>query len=218
MAKIYPENFESKIGFDRVRDLLKNNCLSTLGKDRVDEIDFMTNFQAIQLELSLVDECSKLIRENDSFPTNYYFDLRPSLAKIRTERRFLEVNELFDLKRSLETIIAIVRFLNNQKEELYPKLKELIKPIQVFPYIKERIDQIITQHGRIKDQASPELGRVRRELLNKQNSVSKRLQSILRQAQRDGLVDEDTSVSIRDGRPVIPIASAMKRRLNGIVH
>lgn len=218
MAKIYPENFESKIGFDRVRDLLKSNCLSSLGKDRVDDLGFLTNFQAIQRELFLAEECSKLIRENDNFPTSYYFDLRPSLSKIRTEGRFLEVNELFDLKRSLETITAIVRFMNNQKEELYPNLKQLIAQVQVFPYVKERIDQIISQHGRIKDQASPELGRIRRELLNKQSSVSKRLHSILRQAQKDGLVDEDTSVSIRDGRPVIPIASAMKRRLNGIVH
>lgn len=218
MAKIYPENFESKIGFDRVRDLLKSNCLSSLGKDRVDDLGFLTNFQAIQRELFLAEECSKLISENDNFPTSYYFDLRPSLAKIRTEGRFLEVNELFDLKRSLETITAIVRFLNNQKEELYPNLKQLIAQVQVFPYVKDRIDQILSQHGRIKDQASPELGRIRRELLNKQSSVSKKLHSILRQAQRDGLVDEDTSVSIRDGRPVIPIASAMKRRLNGIVH
>ncbi|HKJ42656.1 MAG TPA: endonuclease MutS2 [Sunxiuqinia sp.] len=218
MAKIYPQNFESKIGFDKVRDLLKSNCLSSLGKDRVDELGFLTHFDAVQLELALAEECSTLIREDDNFPTSYYFDLRSSLSKIRTEGRFLEVNELFDLKRSLETITAIVRFLNNQKEEFYPSLKQLVRNVQVFPYIKNRIDQIITQHGRIKDQASPELARIRRELFNKQSSVSKRLQSILRQAQRDGLVDDDTTVSIRDGRPVIPISSSMKRRLNGIVH
>lgn len=218
MVKIYPQNFESKIGFDRVRALLKSNCLGELGKARVDEVSFLTDFKAIQLELAYADEFAKLTQENDAFPTNYYFDLRRSLSKIKTEGRFLEVLELFDLKRSLETITAIVRFLGNQKEELYPNLKKLVQAVQVFPYIKDRIDQIISQHGKIKDQASPELGRIRRELLNKQNNVSKRLHSILRQAQRDGLVDEDTTVSIRDGRPVIPVSSAMKRRLNGIVH
>ena len=218
MAKIYPDNFESKIGFDRVRELLKSNCLGSLGKDRVDEIRFMDDFNAIRLELAYAAEFQGLIRESDGFPTNYYFDLRPSLAKIQTEGRFLEVNELFDLKRSLETVTAIVRFFNNQKDEVYPNLKNLVRPVQVFPYIKDRIDQIITQHGKIKDQASAELARIRRELLNKQSNVSKRLHSILKQAQRDGLVDEDTTVSIRDGRPVIPVSSAMKRRLSGIVH
>lgn len=218
MAKIYPHNFETKIGFDRVRQLLKSSCLGDLGKDRVDEISFLTDYRAIQKELAYAEEFVRLMTETDNFPTNYYFDLRKSLSKIRTEGRFLEVHELFDLKRSLETITAIIRFLGNQKEELYPNLRELVSPIQVFPYIKERIEQIISQHGKIKDQASPELGRIRRELLNKQNNVSKRLHSILKQAQRDGLVDEDTSVSIRDGRPVIPVSSAVKRRLNGIVH
>ncbi|TDN96783.1 endonuclease MutS2 [Sunxiuqinia elliptica] len=218
MAKIYPHNFETKIGFDRVRQLLKSSCLGELGKDRVDEISFLTDYRAIQKELAYAEEFVRLMTETDNFPTNYYFDLRKSLSKIRTEGRFLEVHELFDLKRSLETITAIIRFLGNQKEELYPNLRELVSPIQVFPYIKDRIEQIISQHGKIKDQASPELGRIRRELLNKQNNVSKRLHSILKQAQRDGLVDEDTSVSIRDGRPVIPVSSAVKRRLNGIVH
>ncbi|MHA7108869.1 endonuclease MutS2 [Sunxiuqinia elliptica] len=218
MAKIYPHNFETKIGFDRVRQLLKGSCLGDLGKDRVDEISFLTDHRAIQKELAYAEEFVRLMTETDNFPTNYYFDLRKSLSKIRTEGRFLEVHELFDLKRSLETITAIIRFLGNQKEELYPNLRELVSPIQVFPYIKDRIEQIISQHGKIKDQASPELGRIRRELLNKQNNVSKRLHSILKQAQRDGLVDEDTSVSIRDGRPVIPVSSAVKRRLNGIVH
>ncbi len=218
MAKIYPENFEIKIGFDRVRELLKTNCLSSLGKDRVDDIVFMTSFNKINFELSATEEFARLIKETDNFPTNFYFDLRSSLSKIKTEGRFLEVGELFDLKRSLETIAGIVRFLQNQDETIYPTLKKLIKQVQLFPYIKERIDQIITQHGSIKDSASSELARVRRELHNKQTNVSRRLHSILKQAQRDGLVDEDASVAIRDGRPVIPVLSAVKRKLGGIVH
>ncbi len=218
MAKIYPENFETKIGFGRIRDLLKSGCLSSLGKDRVDDINFLTSFNKINFELSATDEFARLVRETDNFPTNFYFDLRESLSKIRTEGRFLEVGELFDLKRSLETITGIVRFLQNQDETLYPSLKKLIKRVQLFPFIKDRIEKIITQHGNIKDSASPELAQIRRQLHNKQTNVSKRLHSILKQAQRDGLVDEDASVAIRDGRPVIPVSSAVKRRLGGIVH
>lgn len=218
MAKIYPDNFETKIGFDRIRELIKGNCLSTLGKDKVDEITFLTHPGRLLFELSATEEFSKLMIENDTFPTNYYFDLRPALSKIKTEGRFLEVQELFDLKRSLETIMAIVRFLTNQKDETFPTLKKLLEQVKVFPYVKERIDQILSPYGKIKDSASPELGRIRRELLAKQNNVSKRLHSILKQAQRDGLIDDDASISIRDGRPVIPISSAVKRKLNGIVH
>ncbi len=218
MAKIYPDNFEVKIGFDRIRELIKSNCLSTLGKDKVDEVVFMTKSGKIQFELSLTEEFSKLLIETDTFPTSYYFDLRPALAKIKTEGRFLDVQELFDLKRSLDTIAAIVRFLTNQKDEQFPTLKQLLEQVKVFPYVKERIDQILNQHGKIKDNASPELARIRRELFAKQSNVSKRLHSILKQAQKDGLIEDDASVSIRDGRPVIPISSGLKRRISGIVH
>ena len=218
MTNIYPENFESKIGFDRVRELVKGNCLSTLGKDKVDELRFQTKYNRVVYDLSLTDEFLKLLVATENFPTNYYFDLRPALAKIKTEGRFLEVSELFELKRSLDTITAIIRFLENQEEESYPTLRKLLERVNIFPYIKERIDQILTQHGKIKDNASAELARIRRELFSKQSSVSKRLHSILRQAQKDGLVEDDVSVSIRDGRPVIPISSAVKRKLSGIVH
>jgi len=218
MAKIYPDNFEVKIGFDRIRDLLKEICLSSLGQDRVDEVEFMTKPGRLTFELALTDEFSKLLQETDNFPASYFFDMRPALIKIRTEGRFLDVSELFNLKRSLETIMAIVRFIKQQKEEKYPTLKKLLEQVQVFPYVKDRIDQIITQHGNVKDSASPELARIRRELFAKQGNVSKRLHAILKQAQREGLIEDDATVSIRDGRPVIPISSSLKRKISGIVH
>lgn len=218
MAIIFPENFESKIGFDKVRELLKSRCLSELGREQVDFLIFQNNFERIRLDLNLTTEFIRITQETENFPTSYYFDLRQALHKIRIEGRFLEVFELFDLKRSLETITAIVRFLKNANEETYPSLKELLSEVQVFPYVLGRIDAILTKLGSIKDNASPELARIRKEMLTKQSGVSKRLHSILRQAQSDGLVDEDASIAIRDGRAVIPVSSAMKRKLNGIVH
>lgn len=218
MNLVYPENFEIKIGFDKVRELLKGRCLSNLGKELIDEICFTDNYNIITENISLVEEFTIIIRELDNFPTSYYFDLREALVKIRIEGRFLEIQEIFDLKRSLETISGIVRFLKQTKEGQFPQLKKMLSSVQVYPYIIDRIDLIINKYGKIKDNASPELSRIRKELLNKQSGVSKRLQIILKKAQDEGLVDEDASVAIRDGRAVIPISSAHKRKLNGIVH
>ncbi len=218
MARVYPDNFEVKIGFDKIRELLKGNCLSSLGQDQVEQIGFLTDPGALMHELSATEEFLRLITEFDSFPTSYYYDLRPALARIRTEGRFLEVQELFDLKRSLETITAIVRFLQSRDENRYATLRQLLGQIQVFPYVRERIEQILSPYGKIRDQASAELGRIRRELLSKQSQVSKRLHSILKEAQREGIVDEDASIAVRDGRPVIPVAAGLKRKLSGIIH
>ncbi|MDP3432423.1 MAG: Smr/MutS family protein [Bacteroidota bacterium] len=215
---VYPENFESKIGFDKIRELLKGRCLSDLGKELVDEIRFVSDFDRLKEGLSLVNEFVFILREMENFPTSFYFDLREALVKIRIEGRFLEIQELFDLKRSLETISGIVRFLKQAKEEQFPCLKRLLSNVQVYPYVIERIDFILNKYGKIKDNASPELSRIRKELISKQSGVSKRLQAILKKAQDDGLVEDDASVAIRDGRAVIPVASAFKRKLNGIVH
>jgi len=218
MTLVYPENFESKIGFDKIRDLLKGRCLSELGKELVDEIRFISDFDRLKEDLSLVNEFVVILREMENFPTSYYFDLREALKRIRIEGRFLEIQELFDLKRSLETISGIVRFLKLAKDDQFPCLKRLLTDVQVYPYVIERIDAILNKYGKIKDNASPELSKIRKDLQAKQSGVSKRLQQILKKAQDDGLVEGDVSIAIRDGRAVIPIASAYKRQLNGIVH
>ncbi len=218
MTLVYPENFESKIGFDKVRELLKGRCLSNLGQELVDGIRFSGEFEQLTEDLSQVSEFVTILQEMENFPTSFYFDLREALDKIRIEGRFLEVDEIFDLKRSLETISGIVRFLKQTKENQFPCLKRLLNAVQFYPYVITRIDSILNKYGKVKDNASADLAKIRKDLQNKQAGVSRRLQSILKKAQDDGLVESDASVAMRDGRAVIPVASALKRRLNGIVH
>ncbi|WP_167605357.1 endonuclease MutS2 [Maribellus sediminis] len=218
MQNIYPNNFEAKIGFDRIREMLSNKCISTMGTEWVEAMQFQTSYEAIALQLGLTEEFCRIVREHDNFPAGHYYDLREALKKIRIEGRFLEPVELFDLKRSLEAVRAIVNFFAKQEEEVFPRLKEKTANVQVFPYIYDRIDTIINKFGKIRDNASPELAQIRRSIFNMQSSMSKRLHSILKQAQKDGWVDEDAAVSIRDGRAVIPVPAANKRKLKGIVY
>ena len=218
MQNIYPKNFEVKIGFDRIREMLNNKCISAMGNEWVEEMKFQTSFEAISQQLSEVDEFCRIIREFDNFPASHFYDLREALQKIRMEGRFLEPAELWDLKRSLESVRAIVNFFNKQEEEIFPILKKKTANVQVFPYIYDRIDTIVNKYGKIRDNASPELAQIRKSILSMQSSMSKRLHSILKQAQKDGWVDEEASVAIRDGRAVIPISAANKRKLKGIVY
>lgn len=214
---IYPESFEDKIKFTRIRELVKDSCMSGLGREAVDEMSFSTHFDEVSLNLLRTNEFKKVCLEEDSFPTGYFIDVREPLARIRTEGRFMDESELFDLKRSLGTINDICRFFNKKEEEDYPKLKELVAQVAVFPFILDNIDGILNKFGKIKDNASPELARIRREIFNKQSSISRKLSAILKKAKQDGLVDADVTVSIRDGRAVIPVPAANKRKLGGIV-
>lgn len=224
---IYPQNFEQKIGFDQIRQLLKIKCLSTLGEERVDSMDFSDNYDDINRQLEQVTEFVRIIQEEDDFPSQYFFDVRLSLKRIRVEGMYMDEQELFDLRRSLETIRDIVRFLQQTDDELadddevhspYPALYELARDIMVFPQLITRINNILDKFGKIKDNASPELLRIRRELASTTGSISRSLNNILRMAQSEGYVDKDVTPTMRDGRLVIPVAPGMKRKIRGIVH
>ena len=220
---IYPQNFEQKIVFDQIRQLLKEKCLSTLGEERVTDMTFSDQHDKVEELLNQVMEFVRIIQEEDSFPDQFFFDVRPSLKRVRIEGMYLDEQELFDLRRSLETIRDIVRFLHRNEEEEesdcpYPSLKRLAGDIAVFPQLIGKIDSILNKYGKIKDNASTELARIRRELASTMGSISRSLNSILRSAQSEGYVDKDVVPTMRDGRLVIPVAPGLKRKIKGIVH
>ena len=231
---IYPNNFETKIGFSEIRRLLRGECLSTLGSEKVDQITFSSNASEVNEWLLQVREFRRLEEEEEDFPLNYFFDVRASVARVRLENTHLEENELFDLRRSLETIHDIVAFLwktegdsqppttNTQRPtpdaHRYPALFRLTEGVATFPELVRAFDKILDKFGHIRDNASPELLRIRQALTRTENSISRTLHTILRAAQSEGIVDKDAAPTMRDGRLVIPVAPGLKRKIRGIVH
>ena len=223
---IYPNNFEHKIGFDDIRTLLKERCQSSLGRNMVDEITFSSNADEVNEWMLQANEFRRLKETTDDFPMQYFFDMRESITRIRLVGTHLEENEVFDLRRSLETISNIVIYLNkgnaSENDEkvtyTYPALQRLTTDIMTFPAMIRRIDSILDKYGRIKDGASMTLASIRHELSKTEGSISRTLYTILHAAQRDGLVDKDAAPTMRDGRLMIPVAPGLKRKINGIVH
>lgn len=218
---IYPSNFENKIQFGEIRSLLKERCLSQLGKDKVEKMAFNDDVERINTLLRQTHEFRCLQEEADEFPLQYFYDMRASIKRVRLEGTHLEENELFDLRRSLETIGGIVRFLSRGSDEGvydFPTLHDLTEGVLTFPDLLRRIDQILDKYGKIKDTASPLLAETRSQLRKAEGSVSRTLNSILRAAQSEGLVDKDATPTLRDGRLVVPIAPGLKRKIKGIVH
>ena len=217
---IYPKHFEEKTGFDKVRLFVASNCLSPLGKDRVDAMAFSNDFRTIHTWLSQTAEFVRILQGDEEFPANNFFDVRYSLRRIRPEGTWLDEKEIFDLKRSLITIADILRFLHPQgSDELkYPALAELAGDTMVFPLLVRRIDTLLDKFGKMKDSASDRLLQIRREMTATMSSISRNLQSILRTAQAEGVVDKDVAPTMRDGRLMIPVVPAFKRKIKGIVH
>ena len=222
---IYPNNYEHKIGFDEIRLLLKGRCLSTLGKEKVDELAFTDDYGVIDEQLEQVREFRRLRQEADDFPMSFFFDVRSAVSRIRLENTHLEEEEVWDMRRSLETISNIVKYLrrgvtldDDGAQPTYPALYRLTEGVTTFPAMIRRIDSILDKYGKIKDSASMTLASIRHELSKMEGNISRTLYTILHSAQKDGLVDKDAAPTLRDGRLVIPVAPNLKKKIGGIVH
>ena len=216
---LYPATFEQKISFDTIRQKLKGKCLCTLGEEEVDEMKFSDRYTSISQQLKQTDEVLQLISLNgDELPLSDFYDVRNSLSRIKAEGLYLDEAEIFDLRRSLDAVHKLVSFISKKEADIFPELHALTADIQSFDGIIRQIDTLLNKFGKIKDNASSELARIRKDILVAQSSISKTLHAILRQAQSDGFVEKDVSPTIRDGRLVIPVSPAFKRKVSGIVH
>ncbi len=215
---VYPDKFEEKIGFDRIRDLACSYSIGPIGEKKIRDISFSADSLWIGAEHNKVAEFQHILREEDAFPDTIYFDLGDCLTRLRIEGTFPEIQEMFELKRSIETGKAITLFFKRSKEDLYPALKSLSGGVILYPMISDKIDQIIDKTGTIRDSASKELSSIRSSISSRKSQVSKKLSSILRQAQSDGIVETGAVVSLRNGRAVIPVNAGDKRRIRGMVH
>ena len=215
---IYPENIEQKIDFQVIRDGLKGCCMSILGKERVDAMQWLTHFPAMSALLARVREMMALLSDPAlAFPHGEIYDLREALSRIRIEGLYMDEAELFSLRKMLDYAAQLERFFATLDKAKYPLLSQL-STVNYQLSIVNCIDRILDRYGKMRDNASPELARIRKEISASQGSVSRALHAILRQAQAEGILDKDAAPTMREGRLVLPVPPAYKRKIGGIVH
>ncbi|HDZ40917.1 MAG TPA: endonuclease MutS2 [Bacteroidetes bacterium] len=216
---IYPDEFERKVGFDRIRNRIYDLCLSQNGREKASLLAFSTDKKTISEKLNQTAEFQKILELEQEFPLDHYYDLRQGLQKMKLEGSCPDVSEIFNLKRSLITLKNIYNFFSiEEHSSAYPELHRLSSGIKVYPFVSESINRIMSKEGTIKDNASSELSGIRSDLRKAGTMVSKRMQTILNQAKNEGIVEKGTSVAIRNGRGVIPVNVYDKNRIKGLVH
>ena len=218
----YPDNIEEKIDFTVIREELRRRCTSGLGRERVEAMQMETEYEKVQAMLLLTDQM-RMAHEDArvSMPRGEIYDLRESIARIRIEGLFMDEAELDELRKSLSFAVEIEQCFAAMDETRYGALKGLTVSglgVSGLGGIVNAIDRVLDRYGKIADDASPELARIRREITNQQGSVSRTLAAILRQAKTDGYVDSDAAPTLREGRLVIPVSPGYKRKIGGIVH
>ena len=211
------KRLESKLGFDRVRSLIADRCSTDYAAGRVESEEPSTDPSVIRRRLQLTDEMRLILMFEETFPTNGYIDCLHFLEPIG-KNASIDLLSLGRLRTMLDTLRRVTNFFRGIKDGIYPALKQLASGFPGFPEIQRRIDGILDKYGEIKDTASDKLYEIRKSIRDQEISVSRRMNAILRKAQQDGLVEADASVSIRDGKMLIPVASAKKRQFPGFVY
>ena len=215
---IYPANFEQKIGFDRLREQVTALCSMQAARDIIAAEQFSTSRPEIELRQDIADEMRTLLMLDPDAPRDEFPDMEAVIAKIGVEGAFLTTEEVAVLRRALTAVGNMVGFVMNRSEEQYPRLRKRSERVCVFPDVVRRINQIVDDEGQIRDGASPQLVMLRRSIREHEGQVSKRLNQVLNNAKRAGIVDAEAMISIRDGRAVIPVSAGNKRKLNGFIH
>ena len=229
---LYPHNIEQKIDFQVIRDGLKGCCMSGLGKERVDAMQWLTHYPTVRDLLARVREMMAVLTDPAlAFPHGEIYDLREALSRIRIEGLFMDEAELFSLRKMLDYAGQLERFFASLDKGKYPLLSQesgdgWLNSLESrvdsresnIGFLIASIDAILDRYGKMRDNASPELARLRKEISASQGSVSRVLNAILRQAQAEGILDKDAAPTMREGRLVLPVPPAYKRKIGGIVH
>ena len=215
---IFPENFEEKIGFDQVRRMLKTLCVSRMGEIYVEKIRFHNRFDILKKILGQTEEFRQILMFGKPFPAQNYFNLIPELERISIPGTFIFQESLFDLKTSLESINDVLVYLKELDESRFPLLLQISSNVEVDRQIMREIDRIINEKGQIKDNASDKLKEIRQRLVKLSNEIDKAIRQVLITARKNGWVNPNDDLTLRDGRLVIPVPATHKRKIRGFIH
>ncbi|OEJ99682.1 endonuclease MutS2 [Roseivirga misakiensis] len=214
---LYPKNLESKLGFDKIRLSLQEACESNLGHEFVHKIKFSSDRNLIDKWLSQTDEFVRIIESGDLFPNSNYIDISTYFNKARVENSHLAEEEFFDIVLTLKTLNRCLDFFR-EKHEDYPVLSELTHPVYFNENLLWSIDKVFDERGKLKDNASDKLYQLRKAIASQRQRLRGSLDRIISHAKKEGYTPDDLSITIRNGRMVIPLYVEHKRRIKGLVH
>jgi len=213
---LYPQNSVDKLGFTEIKELIKAHCLSEMGQQMVDKIQVMSNYDQIHKFLSQANEFKNILVNDEALPIQHFFDIKSLANKARIEGVFLSEEEFYQVQASLTTVFAVIAYFN-EREGLYPNLEALFEHLPIEKAILKKIDAVIDQKGKIRPNASRELMEITTGIAKAEQEARKKIDMVFKNATSNGWA-ADGSLTVRDGRLVIPLLAENKRKLKGFVH
>lgn len=210
-------NVFETLEFDKVLHHIENYAISPLGLELISAIQPIRDKQEVLNQLNKVTEFRSIIDFDDPLPLYGLSDIRPSLEKIKIVGVHLSVEKLAEIYTNLVVFRKMSEYFNKRRDN-YPLLYEIAANIGTFKSIEKEINRCIDLDSlEIRDNATPELARIRRSLDSLQNTIRKRMESLMKQFSSKKYLQEDV-ITLREGRLVLMVKSESKGRVKGVVH
>ena len=205
-----------KLEYKKITSYIANYALTENGKNEILNIHPLKNIKAVLEEGEKVSEAKKIIIENEYPPFEYIPDLTKSLEQSRIDGAVLTANKILEILKFAKLSRSLKQFLKKNLE-IAPSFIEFVNDLFSEKIFEHHIEKIINEKGEIKDKASSKLFEIRKEVREKQSSLTKSINKIMKSLENKEMVREDY-LTLRDGRMVIPIKSEHKRHLKGFIH
>ncbi|HEX3387142.1 MAG TPA: endonuclease MutS2 [Mucilaginibacter sp.] len=213
---LLPSNSADKLGFDEIKELIKAHCLSDMGRQMVDRIQVMNNYDQVFKFLNQASEFKDILQNDEALPIHHFFDIQSLANKAKLEGAFLSEEEFYQVHASLATVFSVIGYFN-EREGQYPNLEALFEHLPIERAILKKIDAVIDQKGKIRPNASRELADITSSIAKAENEARKKIDQVFKNASANGWT-ADGSLTIRDGRLCIPLLAENKRKLKGFIH
>lgn len=214
---LLPDNIEEKIGFDQIKNNLLKICNTDVGKKCVDNIHFSSDKPWIKTQLDQTFEFQRALQSDENIPESTHADAGQYLSGISAAGTFLEPEHLLNIGIAVKEKEHWLKFLSKNREN-YPNLSALADKIVDHSKIKQEINSTIEENGEIKNSASPILKKIRSDLIRQRVQARKTLDKLVTQAKAGGIIPDDASLTVRNGRLVIPVRAEHKRNFKGFIH
>jgi DNA mismatch repair protein MutS2 len=215
--KNYPDNIEEKLGFDKIKQLLKAECRTDLGKAAIEKTAFLTQHKKIHLSIQQIAEAA-LIGHNGyilQLPENLD-DVLTCIGQVDIEGHLLYEDELQVLYLALTAMQDNYVFIKG-KPEIFPELNVSQSHLGDLGVPVKTLAAVLDKEGRLRPDASPELWSIHKKINAKEKEIRRMLLSKFDLAKKNGWAG-DTEITIRNERLVIPIIAEFKKKIPGFVH
>ncbi len=215
--RLYPESALTQLEFDKVKTLLAELCKTDYAQEKALHLRIHTRKDFIDRDLHQTNEFKLILLQGQYFPNDFLINIKRDIKLLSIPGALLVGEQWMQIKKLTESIGSIFRWFDNERRMAFPALTLVLRDSYYEKAIVEMINEVLDDSGVVKDNASPELQKIRMSLYKRRNELRRMFEKVIQRMAKAGYT-ADIDESFSNGRRVVAVFSEHKRQVKGILH